>query len=59
MLNKTASTIVRCLGNDIDQSNSINEQYCSQEYFENSDCSGGTDCSKKTRHVTIHVMCLL
>ena len=40
MLNKTASTIVRCLGNDIDQSNSINEQYCSQEYFENSDCSG-------------------
>ena len=48
MLNKTASTIVRCLGTDVDHSNSITAQYCSQEFYENSDCSGEPVEAKNT-----------
>ena len=48
MLNKTASTIVRCLGSDVDHSNSITAQYCSQEFYENSDCSGEPVEAKNT-----------
>ena len=39
MVNKTASTIVRCLG--VDENNNNNAKpYCSQEFYTNSDCSG-------------------
>ena len=34
MLNKTASTIVRCLGNGIDKSSLTAQRYCTQEFLQ-------------------------